>query len=90
MVAACIHNIQVFLMSSFKTEMAYFAQHTHRADKIARPELYRLNGISHDEKLENLILLLENEEDADSTSIINLPTNDNILWRKETNNPKFT
>ena len=30
-----------------KTEMAYFA-HTHKADKIARPELYRLNGISHD------------------------------------------
>jgi len=41
-----------------KSEMAFFA-HTHKADKIARPELFRLNGISHEEKLENLLILLE-------------------------------
>ena len=57
--------------------MAYV--HTHRADKISRPELYRLNGISHDEKLQNLILLLEDEEDLSSTSIVNLPTNDEVM-----------
>ena len=33
-----------------KTEMAYYV-HFNKVEKIARPELFRLNGISHDEKL---------------------------------------
>ena len=39
-------------------EMAYYV-HTHKAEKVLRPELLRLNGITLDEKLENLLILLE-------------------------------
>ena len=39
-------------------EMAYYA-HTHKAEKVLRPELLRLNGTTLDEKLENLLILLE-------------------------------
>ena len=35
-----------------KTEMAHSA-HTHYPDKLQQPELYKLNGISFEEKLEN-------------------------------------
>ena len=40
-----------------KTEMAFYS-HTQKADKIERPELFRLNGITIEEKLENLTILL--------------------------------
>ena len=44
-----------------RTEMAFFA-HSHKAEKIARPSLFHLNGISHEEELENLLLLLSDHD----------------------------
>ena len=62
-----------------KTEMAYYA-HIHKADKIARPDLFRLSGISHDEKLENLSALLTDAfYDTICTKVANLPTNQDLL-----------
>ena len=60
-----------------KTELAYYA-HTHKADKIARPDLFRQNSITHDEKLENLMILLADDNDNQSLSIASLPTNEDV------------
>ena len=38
--------------------MTYYC-HTHMMDRIARPTLFRQNGIPHEEKLENLAILLD-------------------------------
>ena len=38
-----------------KTDMAFYP-HTHRGDKIEQPELFRLNGITTEEKLDNLTI----------------------------------
>ena len=51
--------------------MAY--AHTHKAEKVLLPELFRLSGLTHDEKLENLLMLLEGE-DTSSLTVANLPT----------------
>ena len=40
-----------------KTEMAYYAQ-AHKQEKIQIPDLFRINKITYEEKLENLIILL--------------------------------
>ena len=57
-----------------KTELTYYA-HTHKADKLERLDLFRLNSISHEEKLTNLAILLS--EDCISAYIVaDLPTND--------------
>ena len=61
-----------------KTEMAFFA-HTHKADKIARPNLYRLNQISHEEKKENLAILLNDDEETVTCTIIDLPSNASVM-----------
>ena len=46
---------------------------TQKTDKIARPDLFRQNGISHDEKLENMMILLADDNDNQSLSIASLP-----------------
>ena len=61
-----------------KTEMAYYA-HTHKADKIVRKELYRLNGISHKEMLENLNVLLADEKHVSTSTVTKLPSNDDVM-----------
>ena len=62
-----------------RTEMSYYA-HTHKAEKIANRSLYRLNGISFQEMLENLTILLENVDDCGSTATTaNLPTNTDVM-----------
>ena len=69
-----------------KTEMAYYA-HSNKVEKIARPDLFRLNGISHDEKLENLALLLDEDVDSSVKSVVDLPTNEEVIskvYAKET------
>ena len=40
-----------------KAELAYFRQ-THKPDMIGRPDLFKLNTISSEERLENLMILL--------------------------------
>ncbi|KAG1652087.1 hypothetical protein GQR58_026544 [Nymphon striatum] len=62
-------NVQIV-----KTELAYYA-HTHKADKIANPELFRLNGISH--KLTNFAVLLSNYC-ISSCTVADLPTNEDV------------
>ena len=61
-----------------KNEMAYYA-HTHKTDKIARPDLFKLNRISHQEKLENLVILLGDDVHISEATITNLPTNEEVM-----------
>ena len=60
---------------TLRTEFAYFS-HTHRADKVQRPELYRQNCISQAEKLENLCVLLTDDAQQCLATTANLATND--------------
>ena len=59
-------------------EMAYYA-HTHKADKIASKNLFRLNGISYEEMLENLCILLDDEINESTSTVANLPTNKDTI-----------
>ena len=43
-----------------KNELAYY-KHTHRAEVIASPRLYRLIKISHEERLSNLMVILSQQ-----------------------------
>ena len=60
-----------------KTELAFFV-HTHRADRLQCPELFRLNGISYEQKLENLLVLLSDNRQDCTATIANLPTNRDV------------
>ena len=61
-----------------KTEMTYYA-HSNKVEKIARPELFRLNGTSHDEKLESLALLLDEDDHSSAKSVVDLPTSEEVI-----------
>ena len=61
-----------------KTELAFFA-HTHKTDKLQRPELFRQNKITHEEKVENLLVLLCDDAEQSSATTANLPTNADVL-----------
>ena len=61
-----------------KNRDGFFA-HSHKAEKIARPSLFHLNAISHEEKLENLLLLLSDDDEYATKSMACLPTNDDVL-----------
>ena len=55
-------------------------KHTHAADVTAHPELFRLRKISHEEKLENLCIFLEDIDHIASGDIaVNLPPNEDAL-----------
>ena len=69
-----------------KTEVAYYT-HSNKVEKIARPDFFRLNGISHDEKLENLALLLDEDDNSSVKFVVDLPTNEEVIskvYAKET------
>ena len=53
--------------------------HTHKADKIASKELFRINSISYEEMLENLMILLDDEKHASTATVANLPSNEDVL-----------
>ena len=55
-----------------------FYRNTNKSDMIARPDLFRLNKISHEEYLENLLVLLS-DEDITCGSVADLPTNADAL-----------
>ena len=61
-----------------KTELAFFS-HTHKTDKLQRPELFRQNKITHEEKVENLLVLLCDYAEQSSATTANLPTNADVL-----------
>ena len=57
-----------------KNELKYY-KHTHKAEVIASPELFKTNNVSHKERLTNLCILL----DGQSTSYTALPKNTDAL-----------
>ena len=61
-----------------RTEMAYYA-HTHKQDRIANKDLYRINGISFEDMLENLTILLDDDGCGPTASTANLPTNSDVV-----------
>ena len=61
-----------------KTEMAYYA-HTHKAEKIARKDLFKINNISFEEMLENFSILLDEEDNLSLSTVANLLTNEDML-----------
>ena len=65
--------------------MAYY-DHTHKADKILRKHLFRINGISYEEMLENFMILLDDEHEGQSRTmtIANLPTNEDVMQLSQT------
>ena len=66
-----------------KTELGYYRHtHTHKSDMIARPELFKLIRITHEERLENLFILLSDNQNVatlSTASVIDLPTDDDAL-----------
>lgn len=60
-----------------KTELAYFCD-TDKPDKIARPDLLKLNKISNDAQLENLMILLSDRVNSTGT-VFELSANADIF-----------
>ena len=58
--------------------MAYYAQ-AHKQEKIQTPDLFRINKITYEEKLENLMILLSDENQVGTALITNLPSNNDVL-----------
>ena len=58
--------------------MSYYV-HTHKSNQFANKDLFRLNRISYDEMLENLIILLDGEKHASTATVANLPSNDIVM-----------
>ena len=64
-----------------KTELSFYV-HTHKGDRLGRPELFRLAGIDTTTMLVNLCILLANKDNSASRSSVaevSLPTNDDAL-----------
>ena len=64
-----------------KSELSFYV-HTHKGDRIGRPELFKLANIDTTAMLENLYILLANEDNSASRSSvaeISLPTNEDAL-----------
>ena len=57
-----------------RTELAYFT-HTNKTEKIQRPDLFRQNVISFEEKLESFCILLSDDAETCTATIANLTTN---------------
>ena len=75
--------------SILRTELAYFS-HTHKTDKVQRPELYRQNCISQEEKIEDLCIFTDDAQQCSATTA-NLPTNeDGIKALSNTSNGVVT
>ena len=52
-----------------RTEIFYHV-HTHKAQKVAQKELFRINGITYEEMFENLMILLLDDEKHENISTI--------------------
>ena len=61
-----------------RTEMAYYT-HCHKQEKLQQHELFKLNGISYEEKLTNLCTLLSSDLPESTKTVANLPTNNDIF-----------
>ena len=60
-----------------RAELSYY-KHTHASDIRATPELFRLIGISHDERLENLCILLGGDHSKSTKCVDDLPNNESL------------
>ena len=58
--------------------MVYYAQ-THKQEKIQIPDLFGINKITYEGRLENLMILLSDGNQVSTASIANLPSNNNLL-----------
>ena len=58
--------------------MSYYV-HTHKSNKIANKPLFRLNKITYEEMLENLVILLDGEKQESTATVANLPSNETVL-----------
>ena len=60
-----------------RTELSYYRK-THQAARYETPELFKLTKISHEERLENLFVLLSNGTNKiasiSSTAMLDIPT----------------
>ena len=61
-----------------KTEVTFYAQ-THIANRIVHKDLHRVNSITLEEILENMIILLDDEKHASTGTIANLPSNADVM-----------
>ena len=62
-----------------RTELLYFVN-THKADKIANKELFRVNNLAFEEMLENMMVILGGDTVKECTATTaNLPTNKDVL-----------
>ena len=52
---------------------------TLKADKIARKQSVRINGITYEEMLENMSILLDDEGQVSTSTIANLATNEDVM-----------
>ena len=68
-----------------KTELTYY-KHIHCSENTAAPSLFKLNKISHEERLGNLCILLHGH----STSFTTLPKNKDALQVLQNNNQTQT
>ena len=51
----------------------------HRSDKLQWKELYKLNGITFEEKLENLLVLLSDDSEQITATTANLANNQDVM-----------
>ena len=75
-----------------KMELTFY-RNTYKSDMIAHPDLFKLNKISHEERLKNLLVLLS-DEDIGCGSVADLPayadalkTSKNSIIETTPNNP---
>ena len=61
----------------FKTELTFYS-HPHKMDMLARPDLFKLKKIRHQERPENPMILLT-DDDFETGSITDLPSNEDAL-----------
>ena len=59
-----------------KTELILY-RNTHKLDRIARPDSFKLNKISYEKRLENLLVFLS-DEDMACGSMADLPTDADV------------
>ena len=61
-----------------KTELSYYIN-THKTERFKRPDLFKINGISYEEKLGNICILLDDQSEKYIASVADLPTNKDVL-----------
>ena len=60
-----------------KAEFAYFRQ-IHKPDIVARTDLFKLNKLSSEERLKNLMILLSDRDNSTGT-VVDVPTDADVL-----------